>query len=218
MEQVNEIKRLVIETQCTEIFGSLGPEVVGVAIELVGGVERCTPVLNSPGHAYSLIGAVCSKRAVDVVGGELMVTGKKVKPEDYIPLWRQALADRKSIKRALDEDGVELTFIARGHLERQRASSRHSTNDPMDGFTGWIAKLGKRMNVDADGYFTLRLDGIEMDACRDWHFISGYRDYQDKDPRNESSMEVRLVGAKCVDKNESQPIQQESGKQVALFS
>lgn len=142
-----------------------------MAIELVGGVERCTPVLNSPGHAYSLIGAVCSKRAVDVVGGELMVTGKKVKPEDYIPLWRQALADRKSIKRALDEDGVEVTFIARGHLERQRASSRHSTNDPMDGFTGWIAKLGKRMNVDADGYFTLRLDGIEMDACRDWHFI-----------------------------------------------
>lgn len=47
---------------------------------------------------------------------------------------------------------------------------------------------------------------------------SGDRDYQDKDPRNESSMEVRLVGAKCVDKNESQPIQEESGKQVALFS
>lgn len=193
METVNEIKRLVIETRCTELFGGLGPEMVGVAIELVAGVQRCTPVLNRPEYAYSLIGAICSKRGMDVVGGELTVAGKKVKPEDYIPLWRQALADRKSIHRALEEDGVELTFVARGHLERQRQEPRRRTVDPMNGFTGWIEKFGSRMEVDAEGYFTLRLAGIEDDACIDWTFISGYSDYQDKDVRNKSTMEVRLI-------------------------
>ncbi len=196
MEQVNELKRLVIQTQCTEMWGSLGPELVAVAIESVHGKERCTALLDGPAYAYSLIGSVCSTRCVDAVGGELTVQGKRIKPEDYLPLWRQAVADRKSIQQARDEDGIELTFYARGHLERQRSDKRHRTDDPMEGFSGWVAKYQERMTVDADGYFTLKLDGVEPDACMSWHFINGYRDYRDKDPRNQSTMTVSMVPVK----------------------
>lgn len=40
-------------------------------------------------RSYSLLGSICSHRAIEVESGEVVVNGKPTKAEDYIALWRK---------------------------------------------------------------------------------------------------------------------------------
>lgn len=196
MTKVNEVARVVIEMQCTKLSQGLGPELVAVAIDKGVGGESQPSLIVEGCYQYSLISVLCDGRAADAVAGEVTVEGRRIKPENYIGLWRQAIDDRKSAQKALEEDGIEISLLVRGHLENQRGEKHQRTDDPMDGFSGWIEKFGDRMKVDADGYFVLELKGTEEGAAVAWFFMSGYRRREDKDARNESTMSVRLVDKK----------------------
>ena len=86
-----------------------------------------------------------------------------------------------------------VAFGGSGNLNRQKGQKRIRTDDPMQDFDGWAQHFADYIKPDADGYFEFQLDLVAPEAYSQWIFMRGYADHNDKDPRKECEMTVRLI-------------------------
>lgn len=188
--QVNEVSRMVIVVPGGEDTFVRERNYVGVALDHGDDGLAVSSLMDVPSWAYAIIGRACDGRAVDTVGGDLVVNGKMVTPEKYIGLWRDALADPLSPQEAHDRFGVTVKLVARGNALKQKGLAKKLTTDPMEGFDDWLARFKDAIQPDQDGYFELELDMREDGAYVAWTHLQSYTDYRDKDPRARGLMRV----------------------------
>lgn len=193
--EINEIGRVVIQVPDGAGSVGLGHHYVAVALELHGGVLRAESVTRYPEYTYSIIGRVCDSRAVEAVGGGLLMNGKEVTPEAYLKAWREAIEQAVSPQVAMERHGVKVTLIARGSIGAQKGKPAQWTYDPKRGFDDWCAELGGRMYQDGSGYFSIGFDLSEQGGYKTWDILCGYRDHRDNSPLNAPGMRVELVAA-----------------------
>lgn len=145
---------------------------------LLGGIQVRRPSIL--GHAgdrlpylaeYQLINLLCGDRAMCAVDGELRVRGERRSPEDYLGLWRHALAHPRSPDWLATERNLRVLITLEAVLEPARAARCGWTGSPFPTFADFEAAYGHRFVVcdakDVAPRFELVLDLREPNAARD---------------------------------------------------
>lgn len=134
---------------------------------ILGDADHSLPYLAD----YSLINLLCSDRAMRTIGGQLRVGGRIVSPEDYLGLWRVALALPLTPAELAQKLGLQIVVTLGAALEQARSARCGWTGSPFPTFAEFESTYGHRFTVNTERSgpqrFELELDLREANAARD---------------------------------------------------
>lgn len=124
---------------------------------------------------WRLIGHLCNRRAIATVDGTLSVAGKRITPERYLKLWRDAIANPLTPDQfARRYDRIPCATLA-GPLAPLRDVTRSYTTSPFTRFRDFEARYRDQMQIAADeSSFELVLDLRQPDAPRHAYYASQF--------------------------------------------
>jgi hypothetical protein len=119
-----------------------------------------------------LIGGICQKEVIQAEFGDRLCNGKRVKAEDYLELWREAMRNGIPLS-ALAARGMAIecaftnsTEYLLGFGEENKEKAAAALNSPY---------LTSRNDIQSSWH--MRMDSIE--ACEAWYAVERLRPYSD---------------------------------------
>lgn len=183
----DEVDRIVVRLPDDSTLFS-GPTYVPVAVDAseLGSVPSLLE--NDAGIGflaeYQLFARLCSSRALKTVGGELLVRGKPVQPEQYLRLWRKAIASAISPAQLFERRGWTLRVDFTGPLNDPAYDQGTSswTDCPFRTYGGFRARFANEIERLEDGEdflsLDLRLPGVAREAFCAQSLLTSVLGYQ----------------------------------------
>lgn len=174
---VNEVERLAVRLP-TDATVSRTRTFLAVTLDVNSDTHAPAPDLL-PEHAglrylaqYELMSVLCAHRAQQTVDGRLRCRGSRITPEQYLGLWRKALAEALTPQELYDQRGWSLAARLQGPLPAAELRDRKSgwTCCPFQTFGGFHARYRDRMVPEGTQRFRVDIDLAEPDGPRNAHY------------------------------------------------
>lgn len=186
-QPTDEVDRVVVRLpDDASFFG--GPTFIPIAVDKTGASSTPALLESDAGIGYlaeyQLLDRLCSDRAQRTVDGTLLANGKRVTPEQYLRLWRKAIAAAITPAQLHAQRGWTLMVQFRGPLNDPSLDVGTSswTLCPFKTYGAFRRKYTPVMKRLSEGLDEVTLDLREADSARDAHFaeslmtsVIGYR-------------------------------------------
>lgn len=137
----------------------------------------------------AVISTLCNDRAQRCVDGRLLVEGRPIKPERYIPLWREALQKAVSLKRFCEANRSQITAVITGVYAEMQTRRYQHPSEPFYAFEQIEAHYQQRLQHFADGSFVLKINLLEPAAL---DHISLIDELANREPKARFSIDIEM--------------------------